>query len=327
MSRLPISGQDSEQWGNILNDFLLQSHNDDGSLANGVVNSSTISSGSITNTHISSSANIAQSKIANLTTDLSSKYEKPGTGIPASDFDASTQSAITAAGTAVQSVNGESGTAVTLDPSDINLSAYSTGIDDPNLWSTASAYDYEFNATTTSLPSGWSWMNQGSATYDEVYGGGVLYHPGAGTYNIKLLMQEVPPDASWTLTAKITFTAIDINYIMPGLVLYDSSSTASALLTCRHGQMVSLSLWSNPSTFASGVVNITPLVAPQYFRITKASSTEYTFEVSADGIGWYTVIENYNITWLVDPTHFGFGVMRSVASPVAVTCHWFRVRI
>lgn len=32
MSRLPIPGKDSGQWGNILNDFLSQSHNSDGSL-------------------------------------------------------------------------------------------------------------------------------------------------------------------------------------------------------------------------------------------------------------------------------------------------------
>lgn len=32
MARLPINGQDSGTWGNILNDFLLQEHNNDGSL-------------------------------------------------------------------------------------------------------------------------------------------------------------------------------------------------------------------------------------------------------------------------------------------------------
>lgn len=63
MSRLPISGSDNGVWGSILNDFLLQSHTSSGSLKSGIV----------TDDNISSSASIAQSKITNLTTDLSGK--------------------------------------------------------------------------------------------------------------------------------------------------------------------------------------------------------------------------------------------------------------
>lgn len=47
MSRLPIPGQDDGQWGDILNDYLLQSHNADGT-----------------------PKDIAQSKVTNLVTDL-----------------------------------------------------------------------------------------------------------------------------------------------------------------------------------------------------------------------------------------------------------------
>lgn len=66
MTRLPTPGQDSGVWGTILNDFLLVGHNSDGTLKSGVVSDATVASG----------AAIAQSKISNLTTDLSAKAAK-----------------------------------------------------------------------------------------------------------------------------------------------------------------------------------------------------------------------------------------------------------
>ena len=63
MSRLPVSGSDSGTWGTILNDFLSQAHTSAGALKSGI----------ITDDNVASSASIAQSKVANLTTDLSGK--------------------------------------------------------------------------------------------------------------------------------------------------------------------------------------------------------------------------------------------------------------
>lgn len=64
-ARLPVPGEDNGTWGDILNEFLQVSHNSDGSLI--------ISDGAITNAKVSASAAIDQSKIANLTADLSNK--------------------------------------------------------------------------------------------------------------------------------------------------------------------------------------------------------------------------------------------------------------
>lgn len=128
MARLPNPGGDVGSWGSILNDFLAQIHNSDGSLkdgavtkaslsssvqasldnadaavsgsvpdaststkgkvqlagdltgtadsptiADGVITSAKLADSTIVNTDISSSADIAQAKIQNLTTDLASK--------------------------------------------------------------------------------------------------------------------------------------------------------------------------------------------------------------------------------------------------------------
>lgn len=63
MARLPKPGADNGNWGKILNDYLTQAHNPDGSLKNNV----------ITNANIASSAAISQSKVAGLTSDLAGK--------------------------------------------------------------------------------------------------------------------------------------------------------------------------------------------------------------------------------------------------------------
>jgi len=65
MARLPEQGGDNGQWGSILNDFLSQSHNGDGTLKNNGL--------------------------------IASKYTKPANGIPKSDLHADVQTALDSA--------------------------------------------------------------------------------------------------------------------------------------------------------------------------------------------------------------------------------------
>ena len=48
MARLPIPGSDSGKWGDVLNDFLLQAHEADGTLKGGSVTGAAVASGTIT---------------------------------------------------------------------------------------------------------------------------------------------------------------------------------------------------------------------------------------------------------------------------------------
>src|SRR5664279_3990179 len=73
MARLPTPGGDTNNWGTVLNDFLSQAHNADGSLKTDSVGSAALADNAVTNTTISASADVDQSKIHNLTTDLSAK--------------------------------------------------------------------------------------------------------------------------------------------------------------------------------------------------------------------------------------------------------------
>lgn len=71
MPRLPIPGQDSDTWGDVLNDFLSTTHNTDGTLKTTAI---TASGG----------------------------YTKPATGIPSTDMDSSIQTSLGNANTALQ---------------------------------------------------------------------------------------------------------------------------------------------------------------------------------------------------------------------------------
>ena len=52
MPRLPVPGSDAGQWGNILNEYLSQAHQPDGTLKSGVVTAAAIQPGTITETNL-----------------------------------------------------------------------------------------------------------------------------------------------------------------------------------------------------------------------------------------------------------------------------------
>ena len=60
MPRLPIPGDDAGQWGGILNDYLLQAHNADGTLRNNSVGPTQLQSGAV---HVGNLSSSLQSQI------------------------------------------------------------------------------------------------------------------------------------------------------------------------------------------------------------------------------------------------------------------------
>lgn len=119
MARLPIPGSDNGDWGNILNSFLEISHNSDGTLANNTVGTNQIQNNAVTSAQLDTPTQTVITSITN-------KYEKPSSGIPSSDLASNVQTSLTAASSAIQSVNNKTGTSITLAASDINAipSAY-----------------------------------------------------------------------------------------------------------------------------------------------------------------------------------------------------------
>jgi len=207
-------------------------------------------------------------------------------------------------------------------------------IDDFNtMFGTAyTGHDYEFNAVSSSPPSGWAWVNQGSATYTERFGGGVINYPAGASINWRMLMQSVTGlPSTWTAYAKLngmgTFSA-DCFF---GLTLYDGTKVIDfSRYVSTPGTRYYVSQWTNVNTYSSS-----PLSAVQrgpmfedniYIRITKNSATSYDFAVSSDGVGWITLLAAYNVSAYMTPTHLGFGTSNTGSMDSVATCHWFRVR-
>jgi hypothetical protein len=101
VARLPDPGGDDDTWGDILNTFLLVSHNPDGTLQESAITDAggfVMPSGGIPGSDLTIAV---QTQLAQ----GASAYQKPPSGIPASDLSSSVQSGLTAASTALQSGN------------------------------------------------------------------------------------------------------------------------------------------------------------------------------------------------------------------------------
>ncbi|MGB4957796.1 MAG: hypothetical protein WBO49_05070 [Candidatus Saccharimonas sp.] len=67
MTRLPIPGSDSGSWGQILNDYLSQAHNADGTLKDGIINDANISTGTIEEGKLSTAVQTKLNAVAGAT--------------------------------------------------------------------------------------------------------------------------------------------------------------------------------------------------------------------------------------------------------------------
>lgn len=189
-------------------------------------------------------------------------------------------------------------------------------------------FDYEFNATTASIPSGWSWLNQGTTTYSEGSGSGVLNLP-ASSDNVRGLTQPIPT-APFTITSKIIldtplFTAA---YFNAGLLLTDGTKCILLGIGSNVGNSINVASYTTPSVFNATVAGWYAMeINPMYLRIVYTSATNASFLVSSDGVGWSTVVGAVNLqgTYGLTPTAIGwYGDTPTVA--IAASCQFFRVR-
>lgn len=85
MSRLPIPGRDNGTWGDILNDYLLQTHKSDGTLKDSIVSESHLSSG--VQTKLNSGGSPDWSSITNKPADVTNITSNLAAKVDAADFD------------------------------------------------------------------------------------------------------------------------------------------------------------------------------------------------------------------------------------------------
>ena len=195
----------------------------------------------------------------------------------------------------------------------------------------ANAADYEFDRVgASSLPAGWSWFNQGSSTYTEDQGAGVLGLPAEAGPQWRGITRAIPGASSWTVTAKLLSTG-RVNDFGPGLFLSDG--TKLVVLFCyTDGTNAAINAayvrkYTNATTYSADfAASQHQLVFPSYYRIRRNSVTSYDFAVSVGGRGWFTVANAQDVSAFLTPTVMGFGSSPSgIGAARAVECEWFRV--
>ncbi len=194
-------------------------------------------------------------------------------------------------------------------------------------------YDEEFvRAGATSLPTGWSWFNQGTNTYTERFGAGVMKMiPAAST--ARGLMRALPSEASWRATMflsdSVSSTAGSDVYQF-GLCL--RNFTSGKLMALRRGSTSgvrltrfddnSLTNGANIGTQQFGFGN-----GIQGFRVRRNSATSWDFDYSADGgISWTSVVAAQDISTHMTPDQIGLYGVNNVGVNAELAIHAFRVR-
>jgi hypothetical protein len=210
-----------------------------------------------------------------------------------------------------------------------------TTIDDPSLWGTLQSETYEFDANNvTSLPSGWSWVNQGTATYLERYGAGGISCIGNASYNNRGLTRAEPAASTYTAVFKMSYALLGASSSPAanvGVWLRNSTSGKSVQYAYFSSNNVGMEL-ANSATSYSSNSNLVSIIAQAmnpaiYFRIKKNSSTSYDFGLSANGVVWDDTVTGYNpTTHLTTTTDIGFYFNSNVTTRNAnLACHWLRV--
>ncbi|MGE3795117.1 MAG: hypothetical protein AB7I38_14480 [Dehalococcoidia bacterium] len=201
-------------------------------------------------------------------------------------------------------------------------------------------YDVEFDrADTTSLPPGWSWVNQGASDYREVGGRARLLADGSGGSTSteechRMLVRAIPSESSWTAVLKMpSLACFPYDYFRAGLVLRDSSGgggyTTWGRRVTNNNLLTSMSFdnWSALNTLATNYSTSYMADQQTFLRIKKNSGTSFDFASSADGVAWRGFWGGY------DPTADGLtldqiGIFGSCPSGdyCTVGLDWFRVR-
>jgi len=189
------------------------------------------------------------------------------------------------------------------------------------------AADYEFNATSSSLPTGWSWFNQGTSTYSEAKGAGVLLAQTGSGVN-RGIVQSLPAGSSWTVTAKVTATGGSQGangWGVAGICLRSSGDTKLSVFGYQDDGKVAGYRYTGDTYSADILTPITPagqVFNGGYLRIVRNSSTSYDLAYSRDGVTWSTVVSAHNPTGFHTPDQVGFFLRLGAAQLAA---HWFRV--
>lgn len=194
-----------------------------------------------------------------------------------------------------------------------------------------SAYDQEFEASSSSLPSGWSWVNQSTSTYLEQLGSGALDLTLGAADEARAIVRGINTGGSWTLTAKFQHFSIGSTGTLPSrhVVLRDSATGKEMRFSLIVDGTGVVDYYTSATAFSArrgGAVTILPsqtLPRLDYVKITKNSASSWDWWISTDGAAWMPMHTGINVSTDLTPDQFGIGAnMR--ARRTLVNISWFR---
>ena len=208
-------------------------------------------------------------------------------------------------------------------------------LDNPGSWSTANASDQEFDASSSTPPSGWATFNGTGVTYTEGYGAGLISFAGVSTINLRGVVETMPAASAWEATMKLSMGALQTTSGNPrgvGLVLRENSTAKSVFLGTSDDFNLRLLPWTSDTANGADLVtggSVRISTFPSYYRLRRNSSTSYDSEWSADGISWHQLdlARNLSTQFTTAPDRLGFAAYGATSTTrIQATCHWLRVR-
>ena len=159
--------------------------------------------------------------------------------------------------------------------------------------------------------SGFTWVNQGTATAtDHTNGPLTIMAPPNNGDNVRALVM-VAPAAPYTFTIVVDLFAVAANYYSAGLVLQNSGSGALALFgkffnTASSGGTLSVSQYTNPTTYKSNttLLPFPPMCEQIAFRIVN-DGTNLTYLASRTAFDWIQITQQA-LSVAGNPDHIGF---------------------
>lgn len=189
------------------------------------------------------------------------------------------------------------------------------------------AKDYEFNGAGSALPAGWSWVNQGTATYLEGSGRGTIDFPAVSTANIRGIVQAKPAGA-FTMTCKLAFANDLVASSFFGLMARESSTGKLMLLALTNTKDIKVLTYDSPVVAASDTLWMATWAdysRPSYFRLQYVSDTIWRAYVSPDGAAWFALTGDFDPVGTAVYNEIGWGFDARNNHTGAASCDWFRV--
>lgn len=152
--------------------------------------------------------------------------------------------------------------------------------------------------------TGWTWLNQGSATRGARY----ISVPAASPAAYAGLYKAIP-SAPYTLTACMVGSPLSYaQYIGGGMVLRDNTDkTILFIIQYSSGWQLYVLNMTNYSTWSSTPASVTivgDILSPCWFRVVD-DNTNRTYYFSRNGRTWYQIYQTTRTTWIT-PTGCGF---------------------